>query len=244
MTGEKKISLNFKAVNSADLVVMALETMVSGGLVPGLAALDAARQLSALGEMRASIAADRAKLDEMPDYKLMREAKNIDDQMECYDRMSKETKDFWGGIGKKEKALEQLKFQLYLSSPHKEVRAAMEKHVDELIDKEITQRNTGKVTTSYWQDLLYLSTFGGKITRERPDVWHIAYEFNVASATGYKPGVPYNPMESLYEAGMLKSYGEEQAGSNLTPIGAAVLYRLSELHGAPKVQANYPKLSV
>ncbi|MEZ0260477.1 MAG: hypothetical protein ACAH80_05670 [Alphaproteobacteria bacterium] len=242
MTGEKKISLNFKTVSSGDIVAMALDTMVSGGLVPGLAALDAARQLSSLDEMKAAIAADRATLGAMPDYKAMADDK--DNWMDHYGKLSEETKTFWGDIGKKEKALEQLKFQLYLSSPHKEVRDAMLPFVDELIDKEITQRNTGKVTTSYWQDLLYLSTFGGKITRERPDAWGIAYEFNVTSSTGYKPAVPFNPMESLYEAGMLKQYGEEQKGSNLSPIGAAVLYRLNELHGQPKVQANYPKLSV
>lgn len=244
MNDRKKITLNFKAVNSADLVAMALETMVSGGLVPGLAALDAARQLSALGEMRASIAADRAQLGEIPDFKALVDAKNIDDQVKCYEQMSQETKDFWQKIGDKEKALEQLKFQLYLSSPHREVRDAMQKHVDDLIEKEITQRNTGKVTTSYWQDLLYLSTFGGKITRDRPDAWHIAFEFNVASDKGYKPAVPFNPVESLFEAGMLKQFGEEeQKGSNLTPIGIAVLQRLNELHGEPKVKANYPKLS-
>jgi hypothetical protein len=244
MTDTKKISLNFKAVSTSDIVAMAMDTMVSGGLVPGLVNLDAARQLSALDEMKAAIEADSAILREKPDYKAMAEAKNIDEQMQRYDDMSIETKDFWGEIGKKSKALNELKFQLYLSSPHKEVRDAMEKHVDQLIDKEITQRNTGKVTMSYWQDLLYLSTFGGKITRERPDAWGLAYEFNVASSTGYKPAVPFNPIESLYEAGMLKKYGEEQKDSNLTPIGVAVLYRLSELHGAPKVKQNYPKPSV
>lgn len=239
MSDAKKITLNFKAVNSADLVAMALETMVSGGLVPGLVRLDAARQLSALGEMRASIADDRAKLDEMPDFKLMREASNIDDQMECYEKLLKETKDFWRALGDKEKALEQLKFQLYLSSPHKEVRDAMEKHVDALIDKEVTQRCTGKVTAEYWHNLLYLSTFGGRMTRERPDAYHIAYEFNVSSEKGYRPAVPWNPMESLFEAGMLKKYDEEQRGSNLSPIGAAVLQRLTELHGQPTAKKDY-----
>lgn len=243
MGDTKKISLNFKAVNSGDIVAMALETMVSGGLVPGLVNLDAARQIAALDDMKAAIAADRKTLGEIPDYKAMAEAKNIDDQMECYERMSKETKDFWGLIGDKEKALEQLKFQLYLSSPHREVRDAMEAHVDALIAKDL--HCTGKVTPGYWQDLLYLSTFGGKITRDRPDVYHIAYEFNVASATGYKPGAPWNPIETLFEAGMLKKYGEEeQTGSNLTPIGIAVLQRLNELHGEPKAKKEFSGPSI
>jgi len=237
MTDAKKISLNFKAVNSSDIVAMALETMVSGGLVPGIVKLDAARQISALDEMKAAILADRKTLGEMPDFKAFAEGKTMDAQMKAYEEMSEPTKTFWGDIGDKEKALEQLKFQLYLSSPHKEVRDAMEVHVDALIAKQL--HTSGKVTVNYWQDLLYLSTFGGKITRDRPDVWHIAYEFNVASSTGYKPGAPWNPIETLFEAGMLKKYDEELTGSNLTPIGTAVLQRLTELHGQPKAKKEF-----
>ena len=243
MAEPKKINLNFKGLSKADLDAIGQETLGAARLPNSVMDLSAPDQMALLRDMTQNLRADKKALYQRPDFAKMLAGKNIDEQYEAMQAMTPETNEAWQKIGDKKKALKDLKFHLYLQSPHPDVRLRMMRDVDKVIAKEFTERNKGKVTDSFWHDLLYLSTFGGKITRDRQDVYHIAYEFNVQAKGRMKPAVPWNPMEIMYEAGLTKLYDAETTENNLTPMGNAVLVRMNELHGKAKAQRQYPAAS-
>jgi predicted transcriptional regulator len=103
----------------------------------------------------------------------------------------------------------------------------------------LTHISSSKTDVAYWQDLLHLSQFGGHITRERQDVYHLAYEFNAVNADNWKAAVPWNPMEMLFEEGLIAQYGAASAGDNLTEKGHALLRKLEGIMGKSPATLNF-----
>ena len=236
---EKKIFINFNKLSKDALEAIERETLGARRLPGSVMDMSETDQIGLLRDMALGLRADKKALRRRPDFAKVVAGKTIDEQYEAIQALTPETSDFWEKIGEKQKALKDLKFHLYLQSPYPDVRLRMMRDVDRVIAKEFTARNTGNVTDHFWHDLLYLSTFGGKITRDRQDVWGIAYEFNVQAKGQKKPAVPWNPMETLFEAGMTRVYDAETTENNLTPLGNAVLVRMNELHGKAKAQKQY-----
>ena len=218
--------------------------------------MDAATQLQIIQDLEAQNKEAQNNVNAQPDMMKLIEAEKPENYSEqnwlaAYHALTSETKEASAQVSENAKEIKALKFHLYTESPHHEVRSAMETIVDEFISEKFdTQRLIGRepnegepdnrtTELNFYHELLHLSTFGGRITRERPDCYHIAYEFNVLSDEGYQPAVPWNPMEKLYEDGMLVKYDEDTVGNNLSPIGKAVLARLNDNFGEPEGAATY-----
>ena len=236
----KKINITFNGLRGGHVDTIAQETLAAAGIPAAIAQLTGARQIALLRELTLDLRNGLRRLQGSADYAALGDAKGTDTYLTAFKAIAPETNQLWNQIGEKQKALNDLKFHLYLHSSDPQVRLRMMRDVDHVIAQEIRVNNIGNVTDAFWHDLLYLSTFGGKITRDRTDVDSFAFEFNAqAKGSTLKHAVPWDPMDILFEAGLTKGTSGERSEDILTTAGKAVLVRFNELHGTPKAQRAY-----
>jgi hypothetical protein len=202
----------------------------------GIATGKAEDQLSYIKQLRKEISWEWKELKRRPGMVALFQAKGLESQVAALDAMSPKTKDDWSALDKKRKYAKELISFLYTNSPHQEVHEGLRHTIDKAVGK---LSKSASVPLTFFQDFLHLSTAGGRLTRERPDAYHLAYEFNLMNENGYRPACPWNPAEIVYEAGLTKVYAEETHENNLTELGSAVLMRLNETLGPPKAAELY-----
>jgi hypothetical protein len=209
-----------------------------------IARLDAQQQMKTYTDLVAANQTSADALWQRPDMKRIREATDSDAQLDAYSMITKESRKLWDEQGKKHKLARKLAFSLSLHSSDATVRQRMKDIVDTHINKELYLADGATIGPvpkppaadvrvprgAYFRDLLELAKFGGRFTEQRPDVYWNAYEFNAKTIAGYRPAVPWNPIETLYEAGLLKTFGKV-SGNNLSSMGRAALARLTERYG-------------
>ncbi|HEY8963194.1 MAG TPA: hypothetical protein VIN59_01895 [Alphaproteobacteria bacterium] len=178
----------------------------------------------------------RERLEKSRGMKKFMAARTLDEQHEAYEALPQKLKDLMKEVQDARRDADDLPFHLYAISKFPRVKEEMAPVVDQFIDAHFQR----PIQVSYhgWQNMLFMSTFGGQMTDKRPDVWHLAYEFNAIGANNRKVAVPWNPIEMLYEHGLLKVYGEKSEGNNLTFKGQAILTRMTERFGAPRIQST------
>ncbi len=218
-----------------------------------IAEMSAEEQLRQIVDLKEKNEQEHKILEGSADYAAVLEllhAGEYEEFLTAYENLASETRAKIDRLSREKKEIEALPFYLYVHSEHQEVRDAMQKTVDAFIAKHFSDRLVGvapapgeedmRVTEiQNYHDLLHLSTFGGHRTESRPDVWMLAYEFNVRNGEGYQPATIWNPIETLYDIGALKVYENNTYGNNLTPIGEAILARLNERYGESKIAQNF-----
>ncbi len=205
------------------------------GMREALLDLDKKGQLSALKRVQNRLDTAKAELDAREDFKRLTAASNTLEQIKAFDALSQEAKNLCEFYSMEKKEVASLSFFLYAHSKYEEVRQEMQGVVDDFIAEHFSEERLSDPVEEIdlYHDLLYLSTFGGEMTEERPNICDLAYEFNVCNGDKYKPAIPWKRMRTLFESGLTKEYCNKTIENNLTDIGAAVLVRLNERFGPP-----------